>query len=335
MPAPFCPPSFPVRHRLPRGGWRGGALAVLLLAGCGKQETKPEADVLARGVGWTIRVEDFRHWWTTRPGPADSPQARTEVLGRLIERASLAQAARQAGMDRDPETATQIESLLIARLQEQQLKPLLDAVKISDEDLHAAYEAGRDTAFQKPAAVKLAALWFNTRGQPPLEARYRPRLEEIRAQVSVPGEAFPIAAGFGPLAVGNTEHKSSRLMGGDLGWLDDAPGSDPWGNAVLEAAAALHQPGELSAVTATKEGLFLVRMTERRASSIQSFDEARPRLAQTLLEQRRRDVEAQFTRKILNAAPVQRFDDRLPALAPLPSAAVATPVRPELPAPKR
>ena len=83
MPAPFCPPSFPVRHRLLRGGWCGGALAVLLLAGCGKQETKPEADVLARGVGWTIRTEDFRHWWTTRPGPADSPQARTEVLGRL------------------------------------------------------------------------------------------------------------------------------------------------------------------------------------------------------------------------------------------------------------
>ena len=71
----------------------------------------------------------------------------------------------------------------------------------------------------------------------------------------MPGEAFPIAAGFGPLAVGNTEHKSSRLMGGDLGWLDDAPGSDPWRNAVLEAAAALHQPGELSAVTATKDGL--------------------------------------------------------------------------------
>ena len=200
MPAPFCPPSFPVRHRLPRGGWRGGALAVLLLAGCGKQETKPEADVLARGVGWTIRTEDFRHWWTTRPGPADSPQARTEVLDRLVERASLAQAARQAGLERDPETATQIESLLIARLQEQQLKPQLDAVKISEEEMRAAYEAGRDTAFQKPAAVKLAV--EANPGAEPLGVKRRDGIYVVRLKQDgtiIQAGVDPVTGGVFPL----------------------------------------------------------------------------------------------------------------------------------------
>jgi hypothetical protein len=334
MSAPVSHFSAPARRRLRQDGWRLGVLAVLLLAGCGEKQSTPESGVLAAGDGWTIRADDFRHWWGTRPVPADSPQARTEVLDRLVERSALAAAARRAGLERDPETAAQIESLLIARLREKQLTPLLDAVKISEEELRAAYEAQRGTTFTEPATVKVAVLWFNTRGQLPLEARYRPRLEEIRTQIDAEGQSFPAATGFGPLAVNNTEHKSSRLVGGDLGWLDVTTGSDAWRKVVLELAAPLKQAGELSAVTAHSEGLFLVRLTERRAPSVQAFEEARARLELNLREERRRVVEEKFTREILNAAHVQRFNDQLPALALPTPAAVVAPTQVELPLPK-
>jgi hypothetical protein len=291
---------------------------VLLLAGCGKKEPKPEAGVLAQGDGWTIRAEDFRHWWGSRPGPADSPQARTEALDRLVERATLAAAARKAGLELDPETAAQIESLLIARLQEVQLAPQLAAVKVSDDEVRARYGAQRESSFTQPEAVRVSLLWFNTRGQQPLVDRYRPRLEQIRAEVSAGGDKFPIAAGFGPTAVGNTEHKPSRLLGGDLGWLELAPGNDPWRKAVLELAAPLKKPGDLSDIMACKDGLFLLRLIERRSAKVQPFEAVNAEIRRGLVEQRRQSLQEDFTRRVLSTERAERFPEALAAVADLP-----------------
>jgi hypothetical protein len=303
----------------------GGVLAVLLLAGCGKKESPPEADVLAQGDGWSVRADDFRHWWATRTGPADSPQARTEALDRLVERAALAATARQAGLERDPETAAQIESLLIARLQEVRLAPQLAAVKVTDEEVRARYDAQTASTFTQPEAVRVALLWFNTRGQQPLVDRYRPRLEQIRAEVIAGGDSFPVTAGFGPAAVGNTEHKPSRLIGGDLGWLEVRPGSDPWQQAVLELAAPLKNPGDLSEIVAGKDGLFLVRLIERRASALQPFESVSAEIRKGLVEEQRKRLQEEFTHRIISQAPPERFPAALAALADLPPRAGAAP----------
>jgi parvulin-like peptidyl-prolyl isomerase len=244
----------------------------------------------------------------------------------LIERSALAQAARQAGLDQDPVLAEQIESLLIARLRETRWQPHLEALTVTEAEVRAAYEARSGDAFGQPESTRVAVLWFNTRGQAPLVARYRPRLEEIRRQIVADPAAFPVASGFGELASGNTEHAASRLKGGDLGWLDSGLSTDPWRVAVLETAASLPQPGDLSEVTANASGLFLVRVIERRAARVQSFDEARPRLERSLLEQRRSEAAQQLMSDIVAAASVQRFDERLSALAPLPPPAAPQPV---------
>jgi hypothetical protein len=153
MPALATHRAFVVhRHRLL---W-GGVLAVLLLAGCGKKESQPEPGVLAKGEGWSVRADDFRHWWNTRPGPADSPQARTEALDRLVERASLAAAARKAGLESDPETVARIEAILITRLQEVQLAPQLEAVTVSEDEVRAVYDARRESAYTQPQAGRVA-----------------------------------------------------------------------------------------------------------------------------------------------------------------------------------
>lgn len=300
------------------------ALLLVSLGGCERSAPPPpagtgEPGVLARGEGWQVDEAFFRHWWATRPGPADSPQARTEALERLTERAVLAAAARQAGVDRDPETAMQIESLLIARLQELELNPRLEAATVSDDEVRARYDSLRDTTYTRPAAVRVAVLWFNSRGQEPLEARYRPRLAQIREAVAAGAEAYPVSGGFGSLSVGNTEHRPSRLKGGVLGWLDESPGQDGWRSAVLELAAPLQSPGEMSEIVASKEGLFLVRLIERRAAEVQPFETVSAAIRRGLLNERRREMREEFRQALLGKAAVQRFPEALAAISELPS----------------
>lgn len=308
-------------------------LAALLGTGCREKPTAPAAGVLASGDGWTVREDDFRHWWGTRPGPGDSPEARAEVLDRLVERATMAAAARKAGLERDPETIAQIESILIARFQETQLASQIDAVKVTDEAVRAVYDARRESAYTQPEAVRVAVLWFNTRGQQPLVDRYRPRLEQIRAEMMSGPDQFPAAAGFGPLAVGNTEHRASRLSGGDLGWLDVTPGSDSWRKTVLDLASTLKNPGELSEITAGSDGLFLVRLVERRAAAVKPFESVSAEIRRSLVDQQREKLREEFSGRILAESRPQRFAGAIAAVSGLPARPGAAPVSssPQLP----
>ena len=285
----------------------------------------PAPEVLATVAGRNLTAADFRYWWENRHPGTDTQALRTEVLDRMIERTALAEAARQAGLDREPAIASQIDALLIARLQETRLQARLDSLTVSDEDLQTRYEATKQSAFTQPEATRVAVLWFNTRGQAPLEARYRPRLEQVRAQVAQDAAAYPVDSGFGPLAIGNTEHRASRFMGGDVGWLDAGPSSDPFRTTVMEVAAALKQPGEVSAVVTAPSGLFLVRLLDRRAAAVKPLAAVSAELRKTLVAERRQALRDEFTREMLAQTAIQRFPKPLESLANLPAAPTLPP----------
>lgn len=280
----------------------------------------PAPEVLATVAGRNLTETDFRYWWENRHPGADTPAMRAEVLERMIERTALAEAARQAGLDREPAIASQIDALLIARLQETRLQAQLDALTVSDGDLLARYEATKRNAFTQPESTRVAVLWFNTRGQAPLEARYRPRLEQARTQVMENAAGYPVDAGFGQLAIGNTEHRASRFTGGDLGWLDAGPSADPFRTTVMEVAASLKQAGEASPVVTAPSGLFLVRLLGRRDPAVKPLSTVGPELRQTLVAERRQALRDEFTREMLAQAATQRFPKHLESLTDLPAA---------------
>ncbi len=294
---------------------------VLVLSGCGGNSSDSTAAsdvVLAKVNGNPIGEETFRYWWDNRTPAADTAETREAMLERLIDRSSMAQAAREAGLDRDPAFIEQLESFLIARLKETQLQPKLRDLKLPESELSAYYEANLEQKFTEPEHVRVAVLWFNTRGQDPLVARYTPRLAEIRDNLLGGSETIPAEKGFGALAIKNSEHRASRFKGGDVGWLTKDPANDPLRVKVLSLAAPLKEPGDLSAVANLHGGLFLVRLIERRPAHVRPFDEVSSGIERKLLSQRRVDLEEQFNMDIRARLKIERFPENLAAMSDLP-----------------
>ncbi len=316
-------------------GIRGAVLLSLLaclLAGCGR-EAGPSAEVeegsvvLAIVGGQTVTESEFRRAWQARPQMADTPAGRQRVLDGLIERAALVDAARRAGLERDPEIAVEMERLLIAGLRQKQLQPQLESLWVSEEELQAYYEQHRQERFTQDARVQVAVLWFDTHGQAPMTARFRPRLEAVREQVLANPELFPVEKGFGSVAIANSEHRASRYRGGDLGWLTVGTGgtaSGGWNAVVQEIARRLETPGELSGVVDSPEGLFLVRLMARRPGGVADFSSVRDRIESELLRERRQALEADFRSGIMARVVVKRRSDALAGLVGLESTNLAS-----------
>ena len=293
----------------------------LLLVGCRRDGASGEGAAdgskpLARVAGLPITEKQFRHQWRQRPG-SDTAQAREEVLEGLITRSALASAARREGLDQNPEIAGEIDRLLIAGLREKLLRPRLESARVSEEALRAHYEQHRQTQFLEPERVRVAVLWFDTQGQAPLVERFRARLDTVRAQVLAEATAFPVVKGFGSLSVANSEHRVSRYQGGDVGWLSVSSKGDTaggWEGVVRRIADGLASPGDLSGVVDTPEGVFLVRLIERRPATTLDFASVRDRIEKTLLTERRRQIEADFQREMVLRSPVERYPTALTAL---------------------
>ncbi len=294
--------------------WINFSLAVVscaFLAGCGNDAPSP--DVLAEVDDAQITESAYRYWWSRTKPPADSPGTRAKLLEDLIARAARVRAAREAGLDRDPVVVTQIESLLIGRLNELELKPKLDAVQVTEAEVHAFYDAHQTDRFTVPARARLAVLWFNTRGQDPLVQRYTPRLQAICEEI----ESIPVEQGFGQHSRKNSEHRTSRLKGGDIGWIESVPYTDAWKSAVQVIAGSLQEPGELSPLVANKHGLFLVRLIEREPARIREYEKVKERIEHRLYTDHRAEVEAQFNQAIQNNVSVRKYPEALSALSGL------------------
>ncbi len=296
------------------------AVSLLLLAsGCGQKEPAadlPSPEVLAIVDGTAITEGTFRYWWEKQP-MVDTPKARQALLDKLVHRAAFAQAAREAGLHDDPVVAQQIETLLISRLKELELQPKMSAIEVTDSDIAASYESRKETHYTLRERTRVAVLWFATRGVAPLVDRYKPKLEQAREKIlAQPGET-PADKGFGQLAIRNSEHAPSRYKGGIVGWIESGQNMDPWRAAVLKISSGLKEAGQVSEVTETKEGLFLVRLLERSPARVRELSEVRENIARELATALRETIEAEFDESVRENTQVNSFPERLQALAGL------------------
>lgn len=300
-------------HRSSLRAWAGLVLFVFVAA-CSRKGTDHKAPLEGREPGALFRVGSIvvyetdlnRELEEKRAAPNDKA-ARAKALDELVTRAQFAEAALAAKLDRDPAVRAQMGRALATRLKEQNLFPRLKEMSaaIPESRLRELYQAG-ESRFRSGEKRQAAVLWLNPNGNPEREKQYREKLTAAREWLLNNGDLKDHPdQGFSVLSVDHSEHAASRYKGGVVGWLEREGGMDAWSKAVAEIVFSLKEPGEISAIIARSEGVFLVRYMALKPAVLRPFEAVSGELERAERLRLRAAAEADFESGIKARHPVQ------------------------------
>lgn len=147
---------------------------------------------------------------------------------------------------------------------------LAAANEVPASDLHRAYDQQRDR-FRIPERVRVLHILLKTAGKQPNEIQaLRKRMDDLLKQIRG-------GADFAALARKNSEDTVSAAKGGDIGWIAR-------GQTVpeFEKAAFSLKPGQISDVITTTYGFHILRVEQKEAAHLQTFEEVRNALQKEL-----------------------------------------------------
>lgn len=272
---------------------------LLLAAGCAK---KSAPNVLARVGDQVITVDDFEAEVQYRVANRQPIPERLALLEQMVTRLTLVQQAKADGLENATDVRRNFEDMLIARLQENKLEPQLVAVKVSPDEIKAAYV--RDAArFTQPAKVHLAIIFLAA------DAKWSTnRLAEMAArarQARQQARALPASEkGFGSVAADFSADQITRYRGGDAGWFTTNLFAARWPSAVLTAGLALASDGDVSEIIQAADGFYLAKRMDARPSVVQPLEQVQGGIERRLLAAKRTEIEQAF-RRSLRAGKVQ------------------------------
>lgn len=275
--------------------------SLALLVGC-PRPTTPDREgsaspVLATVEGRAITQADFDEAVTRHRSDPATLDA-DAILRQLIEREAMLIKAEKAGIGESPAFRHETENRLISQWLSGTLQKERDAVRVTEDELKAAYEARKDGVFRQNAQYRLAMLYRKGKNVEELKkalakavAAFTNDLDEATQKGRLPG--------FGKIASEHSEDTISRYRGGDLGWFDaDVPESSRVPKKVLEVGTAL-EAGRISDPIVAGEGVYVIMKASAREARQMTFGEAAPALRRKLMSEKNSAVETSFKTRLL------------------------------------
>ncbi len=196
---------------------------------------------------------------------SDDPKVRRQVLDKLIEVEMVAQEAQKEGLDKDPEFVMSLDMLRKQQLYVSLIrKKVLDAVKVTPEEVKAYYDANKDQ-FVSGEEVHASHILVDTEAE----------AKAIKAQLDK-------GADFAKLAKDKSKCPSAS-RGGDLGYFGK-------GKMVpeFEKAAFALKVGQISDPVKTQFGWHIIKVLDKKESKVKSLDEVKPEIEQKLLQEKQK-----------------------------------------------
>jgi len=267
---------------------------LVLLSGC---EKKSAPNVLAHVGEQVITVDDFKDEVQYRVANRQPIPERQVLLDEMIARLALVQRAKSAGLENSVAVRRTFEQMLIAKLKETELEPRLAAVKVSPEEIRAAYQ--QDAArFTQPAKAKLAfvRLAADSKSSTNQLAEIAARADEAHRQAL----ALPATEkSFGKVAADFSEDQITRYRGGDGGWFTAEILADRWPKEVVVAGLALKNIGDTSEIIRAADGFYFVKKMDARPSVVTPLEQVQGGIARRLQVAKQAQIEKEFSDSLL------------------------------------
>lgn len=226
-------------------------------AGAHAADEKPAAGksaALVNGVAIPQSRVDLRiKIATTQGGQPDTEEMRKAIRDDLINLEVISQAAAKAGLDKQGETAQQLELAKQSVLAAAYVQDYAKTHPISEDTLKQDYEGMKARVGSKEYKVSHVLV---------------ASAEEAKAIAKrVKKEKFD------KVAKEKSKDPGSKDKGGDLGWTVPTNFVQPFGEAILKLAK-----GQISEPVETQYGWHIIRLEDTRELKVPTFEELRPQL---------------------------------------------------------
>jgi peptidyl-prolyl cis-trans isomerase C len=285
--------------------------AAFLAGGCKvKTESNPKGavgpqTVLAQVDDITITTADLKDLlarYANQPfvlARYSSIEKKKELLDSLIRYDVLAIEARKRGYERDPEVQRVAKDKMVKLFTQQEINDKVKPSDVPEADVEKFYRE-HAAEYVRPETVRASQILVKDR------AKAQKVLAAAKALAKTDFKAFR------DLVARESEDADSKLRGGDLTQFDRSTTQHP--HAVVAAAFALKEIGDLSDLVATEKGFAILKLTERRPALSRTLDEARVEIQKRLVEDLRAKKKKEFVDEARKMVRVEIFEDQLAKL---------------------
>ncbi len=173
-----------------------------------------------------------------------------------------------------------------------------EKVSISDAESQKYYDDNKETLFKVPDQVKVSHILikFNTPAgeqvTDAIKAEAKKKIDDVASQLNN-------GADFAELAIKYSEDTASAVNGGDIGFVSQ-------GQTVpeFESVAFAQDIGKVSDVVETTYGYHILKVTEKKASYVQTFDEVRDTIKSYLLSNKQMEEWQKFVYSLVDASKI-------------------------------
>ena len=285
-------------------------LASLLGPGCGRQATpgkasaapgagKARGPVVARIDDEVITVDDLEQ----RLAGLDSysrarfsaPEQKKRFLDNLVRFEVLAKEAQKRGYDRDPVVQQVVKNQMINQLLQRELDSKLKPEDFSAAEVESYYRA-HQADFRQPEQVRVSQILVKEKAT----------AEKVAAEARRTGTTDK---GFRALVEQYSVDEDSKPQGGDLTFFDRQ--STQYPKALVEAAFALKELGDVSAPVATDRDYHVLKLTQRRPGFTRPLEGMAAEIRRLILRDWRAKKKDELVAEMRQKLKVEIYEDQL------------------------